>query len=487
MSTGASTSSRGAATRMACGNCRKRKIRCDAQRPVCTACRNRGSAASDDPCEYADESGRTPAEMLEESISRLERRIRELESVDNPSAVRLQSPYLRSSIPSPSQGQHRSGPRSISSQLMPSILDRNSDLESHLSRVLLQVSAMLSSSHPQALINTIQAEVLLANYFFHTNRVLEGRYRLDTAVSLATSGRLHQVRNASVSAPASTGSEDPVQEGERINAFWAVYSMHNLWNPPEHGPPIFDRDGQRVDTPWPLDMLDYEQVGSLPYYVRCVYLDYFKTGIPAGLTGYSTVNDFVTGATGSSGQGNSAMAMYSKASILLSRATLLRHRASRTPVTSDSITSFNTLGQLIDSFASELTPIPIATSASTVQNVVLIHTLAYTSIIRLHSTFADTDVRSSTKSLATAQAAIALLPSVDALRQDNDVVQFPILNPIFAVLWNIVGEVLVKEMKRLRRLRPMVVRDQIGEVEGMLGYLMTTMQELSGHSPLIGA
>ncbi|KAL0065028.1 hypothetical protein AAF712_008021 [Marasmius tenuissimus] len=471
MSTAASTSSRGSVTRMACGNCRKRKIRCDAQRPVCTACRNRGSAASDDPCEYVDESGRTPAEMLEASISRLERRIRELESVDNPSAVRLQSPYLQSFVPSTSQGQHWSGTRSISSQPMPSVLDRNSVLESHLSRVLLQVSAMLSSSHPQALINTIQAEILLANYFFHTNRILEGRYRLDTAVSLATSGKLYQVRNANALAPpVSTDAENPVQEGERINAFWVVYSMHNLWNPPEHGPPVFNRDGQRVDTPWPLDMLDYEQ-----------------TGIPVGLTGYSTVNNFVTGATGSSGQGNSLMAMYSKASILLSRATLLRHRASRAPVTSDSIASFNNLGQLIDSFASELPPVPTTTSASTVQNVVLIHTLAYTSIIRLHSAFADTDARSSTKSLATAQAAIALLPTVDALRQDDDVVQFPILNPIFAVLWDIVGEVLVKEIKRLRRLRPTVVRDQISEIEGMLEGLMTTMQELSGHSPLIGA
>ncbi|KAJ8074019.1 hypothetical protein PM082_012309 [Marasmius tenuissimus] len=330
---------------------------------------------------------------------------------------------------------------------------------------------MLSSSHPQALINTIQAEILLANYFFHTNRILEGRYRLDTAVSLATSGKLYQVRNANALAPpVSTDAEDPVQEGERINAFWVVYSMHNLWNPPEHGPLVFDRDGQRVDTPWPLDMLDYEQ-----------------TGIPVGLTGYSTVNNFVTGATGSSGQGNSLMAMYSKASILLSRATLLRYRASRAPVTSDSIASFNNLGQLIDSFASELPPVPTTTSASTVQNVVLIHTLAYTSIIRLHSAFADTDARSSAKSLATAQAAIALLPTVDALRQDDDVVQFPILNPIFAVLWDIVGEVLVKEIKRLRRLRPTVVRDQISEIEGMLEGLMTTMQELSGHSPLIAS
>ncbi|KAJ8074018.1 hypothetical protein PM082_012308 [Marasmius tenuissimus] len=133
MSAAASTSSRGSATRMACGNCRKRKIRCDAQRPVCTACRNRGPAASDDPCEYVDESGRTSAEMLEASISRLERRIRELESVDNPSAVRLQSPYLQSSIPSASQVQHRSGTRSISSQLMPSILDREPPIETRRS------------------------------------------------------------------------------------------------------------------------------------------------------------------------------------------------------------------------------------------------------------------------------------------------------------------------------------------------------------------
>ena len=55
--------------------------------------RNKGPALLDhDPCEYPGESGLTQAEMLEMDVSRLEKRIRELESTNDPFNVRLQRP-----------------------------------------------------------------------------------------------------------------------------------------------------------------------------------------------------------------------------------------------------------------------------------------------------------------------------------------------------------------------------------------------------------
>ncbi|EWZ78314.1 hypothetical protein FOWG_17401 [Fusarium oxysporum f. sp. lycopersici MN25] len=38
-------------TKLACNGCRKRKVRCDGQRPRCEACRRRGVS---DPCTYAE-------------------------------------------------------------------------------------------------------------------------------------------------------------------------------------------------------------------------------------------------------------------------------------------------------------------------------------------------------------------------------------------------------------------------------------------------
>ena len=150
------------------------------------------------------------------------------------------------------------------------------------------------------------------------------------------------------------------------------------------------------------------------------------------------------------------------------------------------MSSFSSLDQLIDSFAGVLPPVHTMNSTSRAHISVLIHTITYTSTIQLHSILANTDARSSTKSLATAQAAIGLLSTIDALREHDDVAQFPVLNPTFAVLWGIVGGVFVKEVKRLRGLRSASVRNQVREVDGMLSSLMMTMQALSGHSPLMG-
>ncbi|KAJ7061050.1 hypothetical protein C8F01DRAFT_1288186 [Mycena amicta] len=98
-----STLSRG----QACFHCRKRKMRCDGVRPVCGQC---ARANRSDDCEYTG-SGRHRAqvEILEESISIVEARIRELE---NPQAVlaRPGNPQVTLRDPYYLQ-QHQQGPR----------------------------------------------------------------------------------------------------------------------------------------------------------------------------------------------------------------------------------------------------------------------------------------------------------------------------------------------------------------------------------------
>ncbi|KIY43651.1 hypothetical protein FISHEDRAFT_62702 [Fistulina hepatica ATCC 64428] len=67
----------------ACFNCRRKKIRCDGARPICTPCSRSLSAAGD--CEYPSPfGGPSEAQVLEENIARLENRLRELQGPGEP-------------------------------------------------------------------------------------------------------------------------------------------------------------------------------------------------------------------------------------------------------------------------------------------------------------------------------------------------------------------------------------------------------------------
>jgi hypothetical protein len=131
-----------------------------------------------------------------------------------------------------------------------------------LSRAIQSSSQAVSrlGMHPERLVQCIQAEVLLAFYFFYGGRTLEGRYHTCTAVSLILSSGLHQIRssrlpNSSLLPP----PRDAVEEGERINAFWTVFVLNNCWTTVDGTPSNIPIDTQ-IDTPWPLDLSNYVQV-----------------------------------------------------------------------------------------------------------------------------------------------------------------------------------------------------------------------------------
>lgn len=135
-------------------------------------------------------------------------------------------------------------------------------------------------------VSAIQAEVLLARYFFNLGRLLEGRFHANAAVTIAVSCGLHRIKyggeqqTSPVSPPAPgtgaisafTGSSgvfdlvpahDPVELGERIRLFWEVYILEKCWCVVLSSPCVFANDtdaGSQIDTPWPREMGDYEQV-----------------------------------------------------------------------------------------------------------------------------------------------------------------------------------------------------------------------------------
>ncbi|KAF9452357.1 hypothetical protein P691DRAFT_784501 [Macrolepiota fuliginosa MF-IS2] len=104
----------------ACLRCRKRKMKCDGVKPACQQCTR---AKKPDACEYDDGKGKTRTQIMRETISRLERRVRELEDPEYISpAVTLYDPHghSRSGSSASSTGSPDSSFLSVSHSPFPS-------------------------------------------------------------------------------------------------------------------------------------------------------------------------------------------------------------------------------------------------------------------------------------------------------------------------------------------------------------------------------
>lgn len=142
----------------------------------------------------------------------------------------------------------------------------------HLNRATEALPSAMSHHH----IQYIQASLLLALYFIHEGRVLEGNFHLGAAASAALACGLHRISVSSSSstlAPMSflpglggglgigTPGLEPPQDVlslvERINLFWSIYALDRCWSVALGRPPcILDSDhpskGVTITTPLPL-------------------------------------------------------------------------------------------------------------------------------------------------------------------------------------------------------------------------------------------
>ena len=165
-------------------------------------------------------------------------------------------------------------------------LSRNPSVKRHeagfLTKAIRDVSGSLfltnTGQHGHAILGIIQAEVLLANYFFSLGRFLEGKYHSSAATSLAITCRLNALGSVPdagmlgmnlITQPypgfPTADAGDAIDHGERINAFWAVYILDKCWSVALSSPSSISENitsGLRITTPWPLSMAQYQQVSS---------------------------------------------------------------------------------------------------------------------------------------------------------------------------------------------------------------------------------
>lgn len=146
-----------------------------------------------------------------------------------------------------------------------------------LMKAVQYVSTDLLGTHPNKVFQTLQAQILLAYYFFRVAAILEAKVHTSAAVSLALGSGLHRIRSSSISAPSTIAiiQDQPyalppptssLQEAERINAFWSVLMLHKFVTVSLENPSnvcgALEAPGMQIDTPWPVNLDDFKEASD---------------------------------------------------------------------------------------------------------------------------------------------------------------------------------------------------------------------------------
>ena len=206
------------------------------------------------------------------------------------------------------------------------------------------LQALAADMDPNRIIHILQAEVLVSYYLFHQNRRLEANYHAAAAVSIAVACNLHKIRSATWMFPqagTAAGQQlqlfppaDDVEEGERIRAFWTVFALDRCWTVWAQSPSVFvtaPTAMTQVDTPWPLEMSQYEQVRPCTLtktaFISGAHAWWLPQpfAMPQGNTSAMTVQNFVDGLTAETPE-QSLLALRSKAAVFFEKAYHLAER-----------------------------------------------------------------------------------------------------------------------------------------------------------------
>ncbi|KAJ7021305.1 Zn(2)-Cys(6) binuclear cluster domain-containing protein [Mycena alexandri] len=557
----------------ACMNCRRRKIKCDGHKPICSQCMRSPGTAED--CEYPLE-GRSRTQQLEETIKKLQSRIGELEATanDGRSSILLHEPYDAGDVPfmalemsgfldswstpgsvdstspttrvnSPTSSSSSSSlvleepPSKLTEGLVDAFLENFSQVGFFLDPVNFRQSALLGlpfghyerpspallsavymwgsrlsqaprhpvynddafllctlqnihqdlgGNHPHRVMHSIQAEVLLSIYYLTLGRPVEGIYHSSAAVSLAISAGLHLIKSSLLTLQPCFGvletpfppPTDGLEEGERINAFWTVVVVNNYWVAAHGSPSAIPYHDTPIDTPWPLELGDYAASVSrfsshlMPSAAPTPQYQQLFDGMAGG--GGSTVTRFLAGFNV---DGFSALALLSKASILLERAITLSTRYSD----HSDAAAFDSLDLLLEQFEASL-PLAIelqrAVEMSKWHSLLITQTLTHAAIIRLHAHRIHSSEVSRGKYRTAARAVVHLINNTDFSSKSRHI------DPIIGILWATVSEVFVAELSNMRNFG-MVGRltQQHQDLVSCIETILSTMRVFSSTSPLI--
>jgi hypothetical protein len=154
-------------------------------------------------------------------------------------------------------------------------VSRPAPLSQHENHYLARALDLLGDAlrHPDKVVDVVQASCLLSLYFFSNGRMLEGGYHASAAASLAAQFGLNRSVSPQASEPLHAcklePANDPIQEGERIMAFWQAYNLDYCWSVVLRKTPSI-LEGRyafnSVSASWPRDVEEYEAVRDVFLY-----------------------------------------------------------------------------------------------------------------------------------------------------------------------------------------------------------------------------
>jgi len=338
-----------------------------------------------------------------------------------------------------------------------------SQYENHyLTRTLDSLADALRQ--PDKTVDVVQASCLLSLYYFSNGRMLEGSYHASAAAALVAQfgleigasaqqnyDLLHTIRIES--------AQDPMEQGERILAFWQAYNLDYCWSVVLRKSPVI-RDGRYVFTSaTPSYSEDYEVVegGHL-----------FQTSRP-----------FVEASPVSISNGYSTLALRSKASALFQRADRLSSSlVSHAPPSNALREDIQVLEHAISRLqATIIPPHQFDSIPCDKHSLVVIHTLTHAAMILLYSRFSQDDPASYDKCLSSTRSIVALIKH-HALDAD-----LAFLDPIVSCCWTLAAETLLRELETADAAWPLVDSSEIRNEITTIVYAMTT---LATQFPLFG-
>ncbi|KAF9649177.1 hypothetical protein BDM02DRAFT_3114105 [Thelephora ganbajun] len=479
----------------ACLQCRDRRVKCDGTKPTCSRCEEKGRV-----CKYREEKS---GQALQREIKSLESRIREVElrrqvspSLDNPLDHNNLPPdwwkadeppitmrphlmeifsrftrcfgffldpdrFAQSFNASEPFGYHSRPSRALLSAVYLSsiALSGNAALTSHepvfLSRALHYAAQAPSCTHPSTAKHALQAEILIANYFFLRGHVLEGKSHINTAMLISTVHHAHKIRRIS-----SLEGVEVTEQLERVKGFWLAYFFDKSWSI-AGGLPSTSPDGlteeTRIDTPWPLEPQRSKNIQ------------------PEQVRGYDTINRFLANPASSFAEEDvSELSMACKAVTLFDRAHsfgLSWAAATSDETRADLTTKLAALRQATQAFKDTIAPL---TDGANIQDpLIVIHVMILLTSIRL-----DVAPTWSKSSVENALAAVALVGDASFDYSGN-------VDPILGFLLTAIGQVLIDELTRIRGLASKSKEDteQEVKVKNATDRLAVTLTACGAESP----
>ncbi|KAJ7495951.1 hypothetical protein B0H11DRAFT_1801658 [Mycena galericulata] len=285
---------------------------------------------------------------------------------------------------------------------------------------------------PHQVVQNIQAEALLAQYFLRQGRFLEAMHRINTAASLSIGCGLHRLQGTQTERNAYTlpPTRDAVEQGERVNACWSIMASHRILSIILQWPSsVSDILDEQIDLPWPLEMGVYES-GIVPINPQRQF----------------TMKMFIENPMSANFEAaNSCLAQHAKAAALFERASHIGgHQTNFSdPEEQAQFVSFeHGLNQTIQTLPSFNM---VEGSIDTIRQRLVTFTLCQVAIIQLHSAW-DNSV-SIHKCLNAARAVVAAnqrIPNIHA---------WEYIDSTMGTLWVAVCQVLIRGIATIKNPR----------------------------------